>query len=226
MFLRLPARDMNSASGKPSSRQMTVVAAAIANERSTLLRYSGSNRRWEFSTVQGRPSPPYAPRVSRLYTITMANGAANSTAIQIQAGSRNHARRRSQPEFVFMASSRKEHVVGWIPADVDSFARVIVAVTARDLGDRVFAALQARQHVHAVAQEHRAGHGGGTETPAIRRQRARDARHLRAQAHAIDPIHGAQKSRHETRARAQVDVLRRAHLFDRAGIHHRQLVGH
>src|ERR1022692_2707131 len=67
----------------------------------------------------------------------MANGAANSTAIQIQAGSRNHARRRSQPEFVFMASSRKDHFVGWIPADVDSFARVIVAVTARDLGDRV-----------------------------------------------------------------------------------------
>src|ERR1039458_10706507 len=76
----------------------------------------------------------------------MANGAANSTAIQIQAGSRNHARRRSQPEFVFMASSRKDHFVGWIPADVDSFARVIVAVTARDLGDRVFAAFRSEEH--------------------------------------------------------------------------------
>src|SRR5450755_2359512 len=113
--------------------------------------------------------------------MTIPNGAANSTAIQIQAGSKNQARRRSQPEAVFMTFSRKDHLVGWVPAKVNRLAFEIRAVGARDLGHRVFAAFEAREHVNTVAQKNRAGHGGLLRPRAVRRQGAEDPYHFRAQ---------------------------------------------
>ena len=41
-----------------------------------------------------------------------------------------------------------------------------------------------------------------------------------------DPVHRAQKARHEPVRRAKVHLLRRAHLFDSALVHHGQPIRH
>ena len=72
----------------------------------------------------------------------------------------------------------------------------------------------------------RAGHhAGAARSVALGRGRA-DASRFGAHADAADPVDRAQEARHEARARAQIDVLRRAHLLDAPCVHHRQLVRH
>ena len=49
---------------------------------------------------------------------------------------------------------------------------------------------------------------------------------FRTDADAVDPVHRAQESGDELGARAQVDIFRRADLFDAAFVHDGQLIGH
>src|SRR5437870_10677942 len=116
-------------------------------------------------------TPPYAPRVSTLYTQMIASGAASSSTRQMRVGSRNQKR-----SFILW----KHHLVGAAPTGVDRFARLKNLLRARDLRDRFFATGQPHMHLQAVAEKHGTQHGR-LPMRIARRRRARQPQRLRTQ---------------------------------------------
>ena len=108
------------------------------------------------------------------------------------------------------------HLVGGVPADVNRVARSNIrrpraAPGPRRLRRNRAAPSPARS---CPGRPSRSPAGGAALRSAVRGRC--EARGFRADADAADPVHRAEKARHEARARAQVDVFGRAHLLDAA----------
>src|SRR5450759_4884052 len=126
------------------------------------------------------------------------------------------------------AASWEGHLIGGAPGELNGVAGLKEGGAARQLRHGIFAAREAHQHLHAIAQEDGAGdHSGGA---AIGRgvtgrgvtwsnfASGQQADGFGANAGAGDPVDGAQEAGDEARTGAQVDVLGRAHLLDAAFI--------
>ena len=147
----------------------------------------------------------------------MASGAANSAGHpeprgQQKPGAQLHGNVISSAAFQQMNGRRRR--AGTAPAP-----RGTCATASSPLARRTSTWTQ-------LPRNTRAGDHAGRAIAAPSPGAARDAHRFRANAHAVDPVHRAEKARDEARARAQVDILGRADLLDAAVVHHGELVGH